>query len=163
MPRERRQVEHLRFAVGALEPLVDVMDRLTRAGDGWVNLVPDTEDADDRPTALPFFTLFGGGGKASTMVTWIPSRTGRRGAVWQTLGISHAGGRRAVALLAAAGVRVPERWTVEQDHPRRGLIVHPPAGETSDAILTWALRAVEILESPRQFPRWRGDVHLPSA
>jgi hypothetical protein len=162
VPRKLREVERVRFGTRALEPVVDYMDRLSRAGEGWVNLVPDTDDRDDRPTALPFFTLFGGGGKPAAMITWIPPRTGRRGTTVQTVGISHGAGRRARAALAAADVRVPETWTVEQDHPRRGLIVHPPAGEGAQAVLTWALTAVEVLEAPRRWPWWRADVHLPS-
>lgn len=161
MPRKQRQVERLRFVTSALAPVVAHMDRLVGAGDGWINFVPVADDGDDRATALPFMTLLGGSGGGLTMITWIPLRRDRRGSS-QSLGISHATGQRVVAALAAVDVPVPPAWTVEQDHPRRGLIVHPPADEGTGPVLDWALRAVKALDGTRPLTSWRADIHLPA-
>lgn len=154
-------MEQLRFSAATIPPLAAYMDRLAAAGDGWVNVVPVLDEPDDRPTGLRFMSLFSGGGSGATMITWIPARTDSRGPGVQSLGITHLAGRRAVAALAAVGAGVPQGWTIEQDHARRGLIVHPPAGVASEAVMGWALRAVATLEASRQFTSWRADVYLP--
>jgi hypothetical protein len=162
VPRQPREVEQLLFAAGAPATVVAQMDRLARAGDGWLNLLPVSDDGDERPTTLRFWALLGGSDSGATMLTWIPSRADRRGTAPQTLGISHPGGYRAAPTLASADVRVPPTWTIEQDHPRRGLIVHPPAEEAPETVLTWAMRAVEVLDTSRRHTSWRADVHLPA-
>lgn len=162
MPRNLRQVEQLNFTVERLDSVVAYMDRLVDAGDGWVNLVPVADGHDERPTSLRFMTLLSGGGSGTTMITWVPGRPDRR-AAGQSLGISHVTGRRAVATLAAAEVSLPETWRIEQDHPKRGLIVRPPADEVTALVVKWALGAVGVLVSPARFASWRADVYLPEA
>lgn len=159
MPRKLRPVEQFLFSSRAPAPVVAYVDRLVAAGDGWLNLVPVIDDRDERPTELGFMTLLSGSGMGVTMITWVPKRSGQRRSVDQTLGISHVTGQRAVAPLAAAGVGVPVQWRLDQDHPRRGLIVHPPADEAGETVVTWALRAVEALEG-RPLTSWRANVHL---
>jgi hypothetical protein len=163
VPRKLREVKRLRFYTDALEPVVAFMDQLVDAEDGWINLVPPRENGEEPPTDLRFSALFSGGGTGITMITWIPNRSSRRRAVGQTLGITHRIGHRAVATLAAGGAGVPAAWKVEQDHPRRGLLVHPPAHEATEPVLTWALRAVDVLEAPRRLTSWWADVHLPAS
>jgi hypothetical protein len=163
MPRKLRAVEQLQFSAAALTPIVARMDQLASAGDGWINLVPSISDRRERPTTLGFMALFSGGGTGATMITWMPGRSEKRGAIGPSLGITHATGHRAVAALASANVPVPATWTIEQDHPRRGLILRIPAKEGNEVVLTWAVRAVIALNTPRQITSWRAEVHLPAS
>jgi hypothetical protein len=96
------------------------------------------------------------------MITWIPGHADRRGAIGPKLGINHVSGHRAGATLVAADVPVPPAWTVEQDHPRRGLILRPPADEGNEQVMTWAMRAVAALSTPDRITSWRAEVHLPA-
>ncbi len=150
---------------GADEPayIVACMDRLAGAGDGWINLIPRIadDDNDERPTSLGFFTLVGGGSTGVTMCTWIPVSRHHRGRIESSLGITHVTGHRAFAELHSLGVPIPATWLVEQDHPRRGLVLRVPSDEPHEQVLVWALRAVGSLTAPRLIRRWRADIYLP--
>lgn len=166
MARKLRGIEQIKFSPDELTRIVAWMTRLTAAEDGWINLVPrlsdDDDDDDERPTSLGFFALLGGGAIGITMGTWIPpSHHPRRGLVWPSLGISQVTGRRAVAELNSLALPVPETWRIEQDHPRRGLILRLPPGEAPEKVLAWALRAVALC-TYRPIATWRADVHLPA-
>lgn len=149
------------FAAGDPGRVLAAMARLAGAGDGWVNVLPRIEEGDeDRPTSLRFMTLFSGGGMGVTMATWIPrGRDG--GKEHPSLGITHQTGRRAVGELAARGVALPATWQVEQDHPRRGLVVRLPDDEPDEVVLAWALDALGALAAPAAIRGWRADVHAP--
>jgi hypothetical protein len=138
------------------------MTELAVAGDGWINLVPRmSEDDDEKPTSLGFLTLFGGGGSGLTMCTWIPAAKDHAPQPRSSLGIAHVTGHRAVTELAERSTAVPATWVVEQDHPFRGLVVRIPVAEPNEAVVTWALRAVGALGTPRPIRGWRADVYLP--
>jgi hypothetical protein len=157
-----RQIEQVEFRVDELTRIVASMGRLATAGDGWINLIPSLSDNDKRSTALGFFALFGGGGIGVTMATWIPGSHHPRGDIEPSLGISHVTGRRALGELQSRGVAVPESWRLEQDHPRRGLILRVPADEPHEQVLVWALGAVGVLSAPRPIEGWRADIYLPA-
>jgi hypothetical protein len=150
------------FNPDELTTIVASMARLSGAGDGWINLVPKMTEDDDRPTSLGFLALFGGS-TGITMCTWIPAGDDKRARNQATLGISHMTGRRAVAELGSLAIPVPETWFVEQDHPRRGLILRVPSDEPHEPVLVWALRAVTALSAPRPVRRWRADIYLPAS
>lgn len=157
-----RQIERVEFRVDELRRLVASMGRLAAAGDGWINLIPANRDNDKRSTSLGFLALFGGGGIGVTMATWIPGSHHTRGDIEPSLGISHVTGRRAVAQLQSSGLAVPETWRLEQDHPRRGLILLLPHDEGHEQVLVWALHAVGVLSAPRAIEGWRADIYLPA-
>jgi hypothetical protein len=159
MARPAIQVEAVRFSPDDPAPIVEWMARLAAAGDGWVNIVPNTKENGDRPTSLQFFTLFGGSGFGLTMGTWIPATQGRRGGRQPSLGITHVTPGRAVARLQSLGLGVPEHWTVKQDHPRRGLVLGVGLDAPHDEVLAWAVRAITALTSG-PIDGWRADVHL---
>lgn len=161
MARKQRQIERVEFTVDELTQIVARMARLAGAGDGWINLIPRMTDDDERPTSLGFFALFGGG-TGVTMCTWIPGDDHQPERNQTNLGISHTTGRRAVAELHSLAVPVPETWIVDQDHPRRGLILRVPADEPHEQVLLWALRAVAALSAPGPIRRWRADIYLPA-
>jgi hypothetical protein len=150
------------FGVDEVTQVVAFMERLARAEDGWINLIPGITNDDEVTTSLGFLTLVGGGSIGITMCTWVPKSHNRRGLVQPRLGINHTTGRRAAAELYSLGVPVPETWLVEQDHPRRGLVLRMPFEESQEHVLVWALRAVGALSAPNPARRWRADIYLPA-
>lgn len=161
--RKLRQIERVPFRVDQHAEIVAVMARLTGAGDGWINLIPRIGDDEEKPTSLGFFALFSGGGTGVTMCTWIPESEDRHGSIRSTLGITHVAGRRAAGKLESLAVPIPESWFVEQDHPRRGLVLRVPSEETHERVLVWALLAVAALSAPRPIRGWQADIYLPAA
>ncbi len=158
--RKQRQIERVVFRVDELEKVVACMARLSSAEDGWINLIPRINNDDERPTSLRFFTLFSGGATGDTMCTWIPGSHNRRGVVQPSLGIAHVTGHRVFAGLHSLGVPIPPTWIVDQDHPRRGLVLRVPSDEPDEQVLTWALAAAgALIERPMR--GWRADVYLP--
>jgi hypothetical protein len=73
----------------------------------------------------------------------------------------HNRGRHAADLLRSAGAPVPERWRVEQDHQRRGLILRVDAATPASEVLGWTCLAVSVLCLPTLAGTWRVFVHLP--
>jgi len=150
------------FGGDELSQVVDHMTLLAGAEDGWMNLMARAGDGDAATsTSLGFFTLFGGGGSGVTMCTWVPGSRDRAGRNQPSLGITHVTGHRVVAELQACGVPVPETWHVEQDHPRRGLVLRLPSAESPERVLSWALLALGAL-STRPAVGWRADIYLPT-
>jgi hypothetical protein len=162
MANAQRPVDRLAFNTDDLEPVVSWMDRLARAQDGWINLLAETEDSDNaRSPRLGILALFGGGSSGVTLGTWIPGGLQHHGSALPSLGITHNLARRVALQLHEGPIGIPDSWRVEQDHPRRGLILRIPAEEANDTVLRWALRALSALTIPPPPPRWRADVHRP--
>lgn len=159
--RKLRQVEEVHFSADDPAQIVACMARLTAAEDGWINLIPKVDENDERPTSLRFLTLISGGAMGLTMCTWIPGGHNRRGPIGPSLGITHLTGHRVFGELRARAVAVPGSWFVEQDHPRRGLVLRVPADEPHEHVLAWAIKAVDALSDGRITTRWRADVYLP--
>lgn len=156
-----RQVEEFEFTPSATETVVEWMGYLAEMHDGWVNLLPGVpEEEVDEPPRTAFTALFGTAEPPVSMCTWMPARQGhdRDGA---TVGIVHPKGRHAASQLSEAGVPVPPGWRVGQDHPRRGLIVRPPAGEPHARVLDWVLRAGTALAAVPLTGTWKATVYLP--
>ena len=161
MTRASRRVERVEFDTDRVDEIVQYLDRLAEAGDGWINLVPATAEGDE-PRRVGFLSLFGGGSIGFTMCTWVPPRLDAREPVAATLGIAHNSGRRAVAQLQASALAIPPTWIVEQDHPRRGLVIRIPASVAHEEVLTFALRATSALSDRGRIGMWRADVHFPA-
>jgi hypothetical protein len=156
----RRRVEELEFVPEDTGPVVEHMERLARAEDGWINLLPgvDEEDAGepDRPSALS--ALLGAAQAPVSMGTWVPARHGRR-AGEVTVGIVHPRGRRAVAQLREMGIPLPAGWRVRQDHNRRGLIVLAPVTDPHAEVLSWALQAGAALATVPLTGSWQARIY----
>ena len=112
------------------------------------------------PTGLA--AIFGGGNPGVTMCTWVAAGQDRRGRNPAKLGIMHACGREAAARLRSQDVTLPAGWLVEQDHPRRGLVVQVPAAASPEVVLDWALRAGKALCNVRLTGKWQAEVHFPA-
>jgi len=157
-----RQVEELEFVPLDAQPVLDRMDRLAKARDGWINLMPGVrEEVDDSPRPSFFSALFGSAQPPVTMCTWMPPRGGRHPGDEVTVGIMHPRGRYATRQLNDLGVSLPPGWRVRQDHPRRGLVVLVPDVAAHAAVLDWTLRAGAALTSMDLTGSWKARVYLP--
>lgn len=157
----RRLVQHLEFSGGDRGGALDAMRRLSAARDGWINFLPGVpEEEVDEPPAGLFNALFGTAQPPVSMCTWLPASTARRHGE-ETVGVMHARGRFALRQLSSMGVPLPPGWRVRQDHGKRGLIVHPPAGAPHDAVLDWLLCAGAALAMMPLTGTWQARVYLP--
>lgn len=162
--RRRRSVEQLVFRPDAVAPVLEWMDRLAQAHDGWINLLPGVpEEEVEQPSGGPFSALFGTAQPPVSMCTWMPARLQSSGNGEETVGIMHPKGGNAASQLAAMGVAVPSTWRVRQDHVRRGLIVHPLQGSSHAEVLDWALRAGAALTLVPLTGSWQARIFLPRA
>ncbi len=163
--RSRRPTETIEFGPADVSGVVDRMDRLAAAGDGWVNFLPGMPEGEAEQPSRGFLgALFSATQAPASMATWMPAGGARRSTASgseQTVGLLHPRGRAAVARLASAGVAVPAGWRVGQDHARRGLIVHPPSGAPPGDVVSWTLRAGEALAAGPLTGRWQARVYLP--
>ena len=108
-----------------LEHMNDLAAR--RDGRGWISFQPGVQgDADVNDGT---FAIFSARGPMLPNGTWVPSHTRRRKTIPTTVGLEHPAGKDAVAQLKEAGILVPEGWTMQQDHPRRGLTFVVPDGD----------------------------------
>jgi hypothetical protein len=135
------------------------MRHLAASQDGWINVLPTDEARDDGPPRLGFLALFGGGSSGVTMCTWIPGSLEHHGNALPSLGITHNQARRVVAKLQSGAAAIPDGWRVEQDHPRRGLIIRLPPDEAPEKVLAWGIRAVGVLSSSTAPVKWVADVY----
>jgi hypothetical protein len=159
--RAPRNVKYVIFTGNDLTQVVAYMEQLASAEDGWINLLARTAENDDRPTSLGFFALVGGSAIGVTMCTWIPGSHSRRKYTEPTLGITHVTGHRVFGELRLLGTPIPQNWVVDQDHPRRGLVVRVPSEEPQEHVLTWALDALAALSGPNAIEKWRAEIYMP--
>lgn len=158
----RRRVEELEFRPPTTATVIDRMRALCEAHDGWMNLLPGVpEDEVEPPSRGVFSVLFGTAQPAVSMCTWMPAGSGRGGTTEQSIGILHPRGRLAARQLAELGVPVPTSWRVSQDHPRRGLIVHPLPDASLPEVLDWTLRAGAALAVVPLTGMWQARIFLP--
>lgn len=138
------------------------MRALSEAHDGWMNLLPGVPEEEVEPPSRGVFSaIFGSAQPPVSMCTWMPAGSGRGGAGEQSIGILHPRGRHVVTQLAELGVPVPSSWRVSQDHPRRGLIVHPLPDASPLEVLDWMLNAGAALAVVPLTGMWQARVFLP--
>ena len=154
-------MEQFEFVPPTTGAVLDRMQLLTQAHDGWINLLPGVPEEEAQRASGGVFSALFGVQQPVTMCTWMPPGTGRGGTGEQSVGVLHPRGRNAVAQLAELGVPVPSSWRVTQDHARRGLILHPLPGASPAEVLDWALRAGAALAVVPLTGSWQARVFLP--
>jgi len=158
----RRPTKLIEFRVEDGSAVVDAMNQLSDAHDGWVNLHPEVRPEDEPPPRSGLTTLLLAGPVHDIPVcTWVPGKLVRGVVQADTIGVQHAAGARVLARLVSAGLTLPDGWTLVQDHPRRGLVVTPAPGTDNEAVLSWLVEAGTILSVVRLTGDWQGEVHLP--
>jgi hypothetical protein len=153
----RSTPEQIEFRYDAWEPVLARMAELAEAGNGWLNLYPETDEDDPEPAAGSSVLrgLVGGRGPAVPMGTWVAATPKAPASV----GVAHGVKEKVAPRLRAAGVFAPERWQLVQDNARRGLVVRVPADETPEEILAWLMSAIDELCPVTLTGHWLAEVH----
>ncbi len=146
-------------------PLVVAFDRFTptalveaiaariAAGTGWINVHPSHDEVDQRALGRPGF--FAARGPTIPLGTFVVGS----GSTAHQLGLEHAGGRGAAAVLQQAGVALPPGTRLVQDHPRRGLIFALAADSEPATVATLLVEAAVQL-TPIPLPqRWFAEIY----
>lgn len=157
-----RSVDVVHFRPTDPDELVEVMEALADARDGWVNLqaiVGEDDEADAPPARAGVFGWLSARGPEVPVASWVPGSTTRRGHEPDSLGIQHAAGPRAAVTLADAGLPVPSGWRRVGDHPKRGLVLELPDGVSPRTVLSWALPAMGVLAGRALPDTWVAVVH----
>jgi hypothetical protein len=158
----RRETKTMEFTPPDVAGVAGALAQLRAAGSGWVNLLPGIdEDAVDVDPPTGLFAFFGNRVPPVTMATIMPPKRERGEAEGMTVGLMHPTGAKAVALLAEAGVTVPDGWVVRQDHVRRGLVLLAPVGAGESDVVTWCVRAGTALCRADMTGQWRAVIYLP--
>ena len=163
MPRP--PIATLEFLRTEPDELVSRMATMAAEHRGWVNLRPVVREDDGEGEAGPavqspgLFGVFGGSGPPVPLCTWTPGEARRRGVEPPSVGLQHAAGPKVVRRLVEVGAPVPAGWAVVQDHPRRGLVVRPPAEVAPEPVLRWLLGAGEALCVLPVTGWWRAAVY----
>ncbi len=138
--------------------VVEHLERLRRAGQGWVNLEPEVPE--DSARLHQGGNLFSNRGPAVPLCTWTAPHRDRRGR-WGpiAMGVQHATGGRARARLDQVRLEIPAGWAVRADHPKRGLVVELDADSELAMALDWLLATGEALATVALSGRWHASVH----
>lgn len=156
----RSNVEQLVFPGADLADVLARMDELAATADGthWINLGPAVDEG-DVPTGSPMFAIFSARGPIIPVATWIPGYRTTKGYVHTSVGIMHPTGRSAIDRLATRGAPAPSDWVIEQDHPKRGLILRVPPATSVREVLAAMLRMTATL-TPFPFDdEWLATIH----
>jgi hypothetical protein len=155
----RRPVaEVLTFRADDTQVVVDHMDRLGAAHQGWINFEPGVVEGEEPPPPTALGAMFSSNLHEVPICTWLAGKSGRHGVEPDQIGVQHGSGTRAVARLASLGVPLPDGWRWTQDHPRRGLVVRVPPGTGHRQQLTWLLEAATALTTVPLTGEWRARV-----
>ncbi|MBA2497544.1 MAG: hypothetical protein H0V33_10710 [Acidimicrobiia bacterium] len=156
-------IEVVECTADDLQAVAVVLEELSTAGTGWVNVDPEAAlDPQDLPPPRGFLSYrLGARGPDIPRATW--TAPGARTPA--NVGIHHAAGVRANDQLRDAGRPVPETWRLLQDHPKRGLVLALPTPTGSDALpthegtLRWLLAATTILSRVPLTGWWAAEIH----
>lgn len=155
----KRRIDTVAFRVDDTDAVVRAMDDLGAAHRGWINLLPQVPADEEPPPPSPLTSVFSSDIYVVPVCTWVVGKQGRHGVRPDAVGIQHATGPRAIRRLASVGVPLPEGWRWTQDHPRRGIVVHPSALATHTEVLDWVMRAASALCPIRLTGDWTARVH----
>ena len=147
------------FSRDNLDVALSWIDPMTRSSTGWINLepVPLEEVVSARPGLLG--SLFSSRGPVVPLITWLTPnpKTGRSG--YEQIGVMHCQGQQISKRLGDFGVSLPDRWTVRQDHPSRGLVINKPTDGENRSTLIWLLDFGEAISGVDLTGTWTVEPH----
>ncbi len=138
------------FAPDDPAALTQVIDQLSSAGHGGVNVYPGVDPAvlpGEREGWLAIFTNRGPGLPQATYVAVAPP--GRA-----TLGLRHGLGTTVTKHLTEEGVVTPDAWRKLNDHPKRGLVLSLPADIAPGAVAGWVVAALDAVVPAKPDRDW---------
>jgi hypothetical protein len=146
------------FDTNQRDEVLAAMKEMKAARSGWVNMSPAV-DVDDLPEH-PGPKLWSARGPLVPLCTWTPpAKKGTEPPV--LIGIQHGAGAKAAPTLRDLGVPVPEKWRIQGDHTRRGIVIAVPPKEKNDNVLKWLLRAGGMLCN-LPFSIWIAELYAPT-
>lgn len=138
------------------ERVVEHMDEMLRLADDrrWINIRPhlpaDVMQVLDRKPSV-----FSGRGPRIPTATWVPASQSRKGERIPTqAGLTHPQGHSGGEKLLADGVRVPDGWVVEQDHPKRGFTFIIPDGDATRVAVDFLVAAATAVSGVMVDDKW---------
>jgi hypothetical protein len=149
----------IEFDINRRDEILAAMKEMKAAQSGWVNMSPAVDVEDLPADAGP--KLWSARGPLVPLCTWTPpAKKGSGPPV--LIGIQHGVGGKAVPRLRDLGVAVPEKWRVQNDHTRRGIVIGVPPEEKDDTVLRWLLRAGGVL-CDLPYKVWIAEVYAPTS
>ena len=115
----------------------------------WVNIEPAVEE-DQVHSGSVFWKMFSSRGPVIPKFTWVPSYEKKQQILPAQIGITHPVGTKAVQRLREFEVRIPSEWIVEQDHPKRGIVLSLPSSYSDEEVINLAVGSLRVL-SPFDF------------
>lgn len=136
--------------------LAEVMQALTAAQAGWVNLLPEIPEDVPVPSTPSALAVFSKRGPVVPLGTWTAPTPARNGATAPIeIGIQHGAAKQAAVALADTPGAIPADWTVLSDNPRRGVVVRPPDATPLAAQAAWLLDALAAICIPPRTGRFQ--------
>ena len=115
----------------------------------WVNIEPAVEE-DQVHSSSVFWKMFSSRGPIIPKFTWVPSYEKKQQIMPTQIGITHPVGTKAVHRLKEFEIEIPSEWTVEQDHPKRGIVLSLPSAYSDEEVINLAVGSLRVL-SPFDF------------
>ncbi|HJM28134.1 MAG: hypothetical protein QF596_08950 [Acidimicrobiales bacterium] len=115
----------------------------------WVNIEPDV-DRESVHTGSIFWRAFSSRGPVIPKFTWVSATTSKSSYQHAQVGLTHPTGNAVLERLKDFHVEIPQGWILEQDHPKRGLVLQLPNQYDAQAVIDFALSSIPVL-SPFEF------------
>ena len=115
----------------------------------WVHIEPAVEEGQVHSSSI-FWRMFSSRGPVVPKFTWVPSYDRKEQTVPAQVGLTHPVGTQAVKRLREFNVHIPTSWTLNQDHPKRGIVISLPEAYSQDEVVQFAVSSLQIL-SPFEF------------
>ncbi len=147
----RTRYRTIQLSGTAIEAAVDLVKNRIYEQESifWVNIEPDV-DKDNIHTGSIFWKAFSSRGPMIPKFTWVSASTSRGNYQPAQVGLAHPVGNAVLNRLEDFKIEIPEQWILQQDHPKRGLVIELPKDYDAKKIVEFALAAIPVV-SPFEF------------
>ena len=115
----------------------------------WLHVEPFIEEGQVHTSSI-FWRMFSSRGPIVPKFTWVPSYERKEQMMPAQIGITHPVGTDAVNRLKDFDIEIPKSWMLNQDHPKRGIVISLPEVYSEHEVVDFAVRSLEVL-SPFKF------------